>query len=519
MQQELTAANVNVQILGMNQLGHEGGNSTISQDNTIPWLQDGDTDNDGQSDVWLNSWAFTFRDVVIVGPNNEVLDIFNVTTQNLAEGENFNQLKDLFVQAAATLNTGQDSFVTLPNTSVDLNVLSNDDTQGSLDSVTQPANGSTEVVSLEYPADLMPAIDTPRELLISEVLPGQFIEFYNVTYEPVALDDSELNLLVGGQVVDISQAGAGTTIPARGYMTLPLAAGLPVSDSAGELLLYRGEAPFTDPGGVEDYLVWGTRNATDLADLVDRAGEWSGSAAGAIANNASIQRLPSFDGRDATGYDSQHAATPDAAFDNQTTTQQVVRYEPTTDYAGDDSFSYTIATPGQDDRQIDVQVTVVADAAIWQNPTDQLDINNDGHIALLDALLVINALNAGLRGSLPASVRAPLFNPPYLDCNGNGSIEPLDALLIINHLNAHAQQGSAEGESTVAGFLPVESRPEAAAEIDQNADSLPSLVQIAVSTAVSPSIPVASPQSVDQAFSTPQVDESPVDDKWWQAIP
>lgn len=66
-------------------------------------------------------------------------------------------------------------------------------------------------------------------------------------------------------------------------------------------------------------------------------------------------------------------------------------------------------------------------AAIPQITThDPLDVNGDGHTSPIDALQVVNALNAN---SIEEGDMA-------LDTNGDGSISPIDALLVINRLNA-----------------------------------------------------------------------------------
>ena len=72
----------------------------------------------------------------------------------------------------------------------------------------------------------------------------------------------------------------------------------------------------------------------------------------------------------------------------------------------------------------------------WQNPANPLDVNHNSSVEPLDALIIINRLNQGLGGSLPAPGNdGP---PPFFDVNGNDSVEPLDALIIINFLNQQA---------------------------------------------------------------------------------
>lgn len=67
-------------------------------------------------------------------------------------------------------------------------------------------------------------------------------------------------------------------------------------------------------------------------------------------------------------------------------------------------------------------------------PTYSLDTDGDGVVAPRDALIVINALNEQMRGSVTLEARA--INT-RLDVNLDGIISPLDALLVINGLNHH----------------------------------------------------------------------------------
>ena len=71
----------------------------------------------------------------------------------------------------------------------------------------------------------------------------------------------------------------------------------------------------------------------------------------------------------------------------------------------------------------------------WNNPRQKLDVNNDGFITPLDALMIINQLNKTGAIFLSEShlKRAP--RAPYIDTNGDNYVTPLDALLVINYLN------------------------------------------------------------------------------------
>lgn len=96
MQQELTedSLNVAIQILGVNQIGHESGNASICNGRTIPWLQE-----TSASPVWT-PWEVTWRDVVILDQENEVAGVFNLTQHNLADSANYATLRTLLTNLA-----------------------------------------------------------------------------------------------------------------------------------------------------------------------------------------------------------------------------------------------------------------------------------------------------------------------------------------------------------------------------------------------------------------------------------
>jgi len=97
----------------------------------------------------------------------------------------------------------------------------------------------------------------------------------------------------------------------------------------------------------------------------------------------------------------------------------------------------------------DPPLTSAIDDAPFTNPQDPLDVNNDGNISPLDALLIINMLNAG-QTTPPAP---SISGNPFVDINNDGAISPLDALLIINWLNTNTSvtpDGGGEGESAAS---------------------------------------------------------------------
>lgn len=87
----------------------------------------------------------------------------------------------------------------------------------------------------------------------------------------------------------------------------------------------------------------------------------------------------------------------------------------------------------------------------WQNPLNPLDTNRDGRVSSLDALVIINELNAEVIRQLNNPRRYDQLSLPDFDTSGDGRISSLDALLVINRLNSQLQ---AEGESAEQRFNP-----------------------------------------------------------------
>lgn len=72
--------------------------------------------------------------------------------------------------------------------------------------------------------------------------------------------------------------------------------------------------------------------------------------------------------------------------------------------------------------------------SIWQNPNYPTDVNDDGYLTSLDALIIINFLNLyGPRTLTSADLPPSVIK--YLDVDGNGVVSSLDAVRVINDLN------------------------------------------------------------------------------------
>lgn len=88
-----------------------------------------------------------------------------------------------------------------------------------------------------------------------------------------------------------------------------------------------------------------------------------------------------------------------------------------------------------------------------QNPTNQLDVDNDGFVSAIDALVLINFINTFGGGVLPQN----LSRPPYLDVDGDSLVSSLDVLAVINHLNGASpglEGGEGEGEGASDMWVP-----------------------------------------------------------------
>ena len=75
----------------------------------------------------------------------------------------------------------------------------------------------------------------------------------------------------------------------------------------------------------------------------------------------------------------------------------------------------------------------------YQNKPNRFDVNNDGTVSPLDALLIINKIASLNRNQSQRANSFPLndsTNPEkrFYDVNGDGKIEPLDALLVTNSI-------------------------------------------------------------------------------------
>jgi hypothetical protein len=111
--------------------------------------------------------------------------------------------------------------------------------------------------------------------------------------------------------------------------------------------------------------------------------------------------------------------------------------EATHSYSAAGHFEIQVAVADDDGGIGLARTTVSVWSSRWQNVTAAWDVNSDGVLSPLDALLVINEINqhrfSTAHGRLPAE-RSPQSDW-YFDVDGDNVVSALDALLVINRLN------------------------------------------------------------------------------------
>jgi hypothetical protein len=184
-------------------------------------------------------------------------------------------------------------------------------------------------------------------------------------------------------------------------------------------------------------------------------------------------------------------------------------------------FRYTstgISTPtgpALDGEVEDYQVLMTGPE--FQNSPNANDVNNDNFVSPIDALIVINFLNSwnpitGGNTQLPPQPPLPPLDPTgggvagqgrFIDVNGDGLLSPIDALLVINELNRQIAGG--EGEPAPEGEGP--------SQVVAATASQP----LAMAAAEGPSIPavlLASPDIVIEERVVASSDSGAEDPTW-----
>ncbi len=83
----------------------------------------------------------------------------------------------------------------------------------------------------------------------------------------------------------------------------------------------------------------------------------------------------------------------------------------------------------------------------WHNADLPVDVDADGNVFPIDALLVVNGLNSRGIGPLPDPPVGEDQPPPFVDVVADNWLMPIDALVVVNALN---NPSSGEGESEMS---------------------------------------------------------------------
>ncbi|MCC9658214.1 tandem-95 repeat protein [Rhodopirellula halodulae] len=140
----------------------------------------------------------------------------------------------------------------------------------------------------------------------------------------------------------------------------------------------------------------------------------------------------------------------------------MIHYTPNAGYTGDDFLVFTVADENGN-RSAPTRLNLNTVSSRLQNPVSFSDVNRNGEVTALDALLIINRLNE-VSGSSSAE-RIPVTDDDYgigtnngvdeqfyYDQSGDSFISSLDALRVINELNSQTQ-GFGEPIGTTSNLL------------------------------------------------------------------
>ena len=143
-------------------------------------------------------------------------------------------------------------------------------------------------------AGLNDGTQTPTPIVISQVDPGNFIEFFN----PGAVN---FNTTGWWLCSPFSYAALSVTVNAGSYKTVPWPAGFFDTDAGGEIMLYKS-GNFGVSTDIVDYVPWGASNAFRLGQA-QAVGKWVGGTFPPALTNGSIHRITNTTGTGPSSYD------------------------------------------------------------------------------------------------------------------------------------------------------------------------------------------------------------------------
>lgn len=158
----------------------------------------------------------------------------------------------------------------------------------------------------------------------------------------------------------------------------------------------------------------------------------------------------------------------------------------------------------------------------YQNPGNRYDVNGDGVVSGLDALVLINRINAN--GPQPLPIPVSTAQPPYLDPNGDDQLTVLDVLQVINEINRRSSASNglstqSDGAPLLAGAPAPRFDFEAIAAFIAPAASTPAYAGAFLPTTLSPGAGIAVNDAVDLLFTEDEDEDasfavSVADDAW-----
>ena len=83
-----------IKILSINQIGAENGVESFNESHALPMVNDNAND-----EIWVQ-WESQWRDFYILNKQNELLEVYNLTQNNLNDPLNYQELKQKLIEAA-----------------------------------------------------------------------------------------------------------------------------------------------------------------------------------------------------------------------------------------------------------------------------------------------------------------------------------------------------------------------------------------------------------------------------------
>ena len=154
--------------------------------------------------------------------------------------------------------------------------------------------------------------DLPSPLILSEIRPGEYIEFFNNTVQPIDLGSENYWLFARPISADLRLLAAGVTVPPSGFATIPFPSSFLDSPLGGEIVLYRDievAQEFYNGTFIVDFVCWGISPHLSVKAVAESVGRWDGPCASSLGNG-SLHRLPSTPGASSSSYDPNAFASP-----------------------------------------------------------------------------------------------------------------------------------------------------------------------------------------------------------------